>query len=76
MSAPGTEGFKQDFSSWDVLHKEVALALERVEQSLSDRLLEKDTRDRVNAGASDQAPEEYRALVDQYFQSLASKKKH
>lgn len=76
VSSPGTEGFKQDFSNWDVLRKDVALALERMEQSLAGQLREKEGRDRLNAGPDDQAPEEYRTLVEQYFQSLASRKKH
>ena len=76
VSAPGTEGFKQDYSDWAVLRKDVALALERMEQSLASRLSAKEGRDRLNAGADDQAPEEYRTLVEQYFQSLASRKKH
>ena len=75
-SSPGTEGYKQDFSDWDVLRKDVASALERMEQRLASQLREKEGRDRLNAGADDQAPEEYRTLVEQYFQSLASRKKH
>jgi hypothetical protein len=72
VSAPGTEAFKQDFSQWEVLRRDVTLALERLEASLSSRLQEKHTRDRLSAGADDRAPESYQRLVDEYFRSLAS----
>ncbi len=74
MSAPGTEAFKQDFSKWDVLHKDVTLGLERLEASLSQQLLEKALKDRLAAGAADQAPGEYQDAVDRYFRSIASPK--
>lgn len=70
-SAPGTEAFKQDFSRWDVLHKEVTSRLERLEASLSQRLLEHAARERVRSGAADGAPDAYERAVDRYFRSLA-----
>ena len=70
-SAPGTEAFKQDFSRWDVLHKEVTSRLERLEASLSQRLLEHAARERVRSGAADDAPDAYERAVDRYFRSLA-----
>jgi hypothetical protein len=73
VSAPGTEAFKQDFSQWEVLRRDVNLALERLEASLSSRLQARETRDRLSAGADDRAPESYQRLVDEYFRSLASK---
>ncbi len=76
LSAPGTEAFKQDFSEWNVLRQGVTEALERAEQSLSANLQEREARDRLNAGPDDQAPEAYRQLVEQYFQSLANRRKH
>jgi hypothetical protein len=71
MSAPGTEAFKQDFSKWEVLHKDVTLGLERLEAGLSQRLLEKALRDRLAAGAADAAPGDYQDAVDRYFRSIA-----
>jgi hypothetical protein len=71
-SAPGTEAFKQDFSKWDVLHKDVTLGLERLEASLSQKLLERALKDRLSGGAADAAPDAYRRAVEQYFRSLAS----
>jgi hypothetical protein len=73
-SAPGTEAFKQDFSRWEVLHKDVTLGLERLEASLSQALLERAARDRLKAGGADRAPDEYERAVDAYFRSLAAPK--
>lgn len=75
LSAPGTEAFKQDFAKWDVLRRDVTLGLERLETSLSDKLRDRDTRDRLNAGGNERTPEEYRKLVEQYYQSIARKKR-
>jgi hypothetical protein len=72
LSAPGTEAFKQDFSKWEVLHKDVTLGLERLEASLSQRLLDKALRERLPAGPADDAPDEYRDAVSRYFRSIAS----
>jgi hypothetical protein len=74
-SAPGTEAFKQDFAKWDVLRREVDLALERLEASASERLRDIEARDRLSAGGDDRAPEEYRKLVAKYYQSLAARKR-
>jgi hypothetical protein len=71
LSAPGTEAFKQDFSRWETLHKEVTIRLEQLEASLSQKLLERAARERLRAGAADAAPEEYQQAVDRYFRSLA-----
>jgi hypothetical protein len=73
-SAPGTEAFKQDFSRWEILHKDVTLGLEKMEASLSQALLERAARDRLKAGAADRAPDEYEHAVDAYFRSLAAPK--
>jgi hypothetical protein len=73
LSAPGTEAFKQDFSAWDSLHKDVTLRLERLEASLSQKLLEKAAKDRMRSGAADRAPDRYQRAVDDYFRSLASR---
>ena len=73
-SAPGTEAFKQDFSRWEILHKDVTLGLERLEASLSKALLERAARERLKSGAADRAPDEYEQAVDAYFRSLAAPK--
>jgi hypothetical protein len=72
--APGTEAFKQDFAKWEALRKAVTLALERSEASLSQRIADKLTHERLNVGAGDGMPESYRRLVARYFESLARKK--
>ena len=73
-SAPGTEAFKQDFSRWEVLHKDVTLGLERIEATLTKSLLERAARDRLKAGGADRAPGDYDRAVDAYFRSLAAPK--
>ena len=72
LSAPGTEAFKQDFAKWEILKKSMNDALEQTEMSLARKLAEKESQDRLNAGADDRAPDEYDRLVNRYFQSLAS----
>jgi hypothetical protein len=57
------------------LRRDVGLALERYEQALSAQLAERLSADRMNAGASLEMPEQYRALVARYYESLAKKKK-
>jgi hypothetical protein len=70
-SAPGTEAFKQDYAKWDILRKDVALALEQVESSLARKLTEREAKDRLNAGGDDRAPAEYAESVSRYYRSLA-----
>ena len=70
-SAPGTEAFKQDFARWESLHRELTLGLERVEASLSQRVIEKAARERLPSGSADATPPEYAESVDRYFRALA-----
>jgi hypothetical protein len=70
-SAPGREAFKNDFSGWERLRKDVELALERREAAIAEKLAGKRSQDRLAVGAADGVPEEYRALVAKYFESLA-----
>jgi hypothetical protein len=74
LSAPGTEAFKQDFSRWEILHRGVTDNLQRLEATLSQQLLERALRDRVQAGGAEAAPEEYHRAVERYFKSLATPK--
>lgn len=71
ISAPGREAFKNDFSNWERLRKDVSLALERREAAIAEQLAGKRRQDRLAAGAADGVPEAYRALVAKYFESLA-----
>jgi hypothetical protein len=70
-SAPGTEAFKQDFSKWESLHKEIALGLEKVEAALSQRAVERAARDRLRAGELARVPDAYKGTVDRYYRALA-----
>jgi len=70
-SAPGTEAFKQDFARWESLHRELTLGLERLEASLSQRVIEKAARERLPSGSADATPPEYAESVDRYFRALA-----
>jgi hypothetical protein len=71
ISAPGREAFKNDFSNWERLRKDVSLALEQREAAIAEKLAGKRRQDRLAAGAADGVPESYRALVAKYFESLA-----
>jgi hypothetical protein len=70
-SAPGSEGFKQDFANWDSLRRNLDTALQRVEDARSRALADADLRDRVTGGREAPVPPRYRQLVDQYYRSLA-----
>jgi hypothetical protein len=72
-NAPGTEAFKQDYTNWDTLRKDVTLQLEQAETSLAQRLSAKEGRDRLNAGGDDRAPAEYADSVSRYYRSLAKR---
>jgi hypothetical protein len=72
---PGTQGFKQDFSGWQSLRKDIDLALERTEAAASARLAREAARDRLSAGGSDRVPDAYRKLIARYYESLARQKK-
>jgi hypothetical protein len=74
-SAPGNEAFKQDFSRWESLRKDLDLALERYEAGVSARLGKKAADDRLSGGGSERVPDAYRPLVSKYFESLARDKK-
>jgi hypothetical protein len=70
-SAPGTEAFKQDFTRWEALHRELTLGLERLESDLSQRVIDKAAKERLRSGNADRTPVEYRSSVDKYFRTLA-----
>jgi hypothetical protein len=75
ISAPGTEAWKQDFTKWEELKKQMEVALEKAETTLASQLREQESKDRLNAGATQAVPDAYRRLVDKYYRALASKKK-
>ncbi|HVB38688.1 MAG TPA: hypothetical protein VND92_09135, partial [Vicinamibacterales bacterium] len=75
LSAPGTEAFKQDFARWESLRRNANAALEQLETSLSQKLQDQVSRDRLAAGGDDRAPAQYQSLVDSYFKALADRKK-
>ena len=75
ISAPGTEAWKQDFTKWEELKQQMEIALEKAESSLASQLRDQESKDRLNAGATQAVPDAYRRLVDKYYRSLASKKK-
>jgi hypothetical protein len=74
LSAPGTEAFKQDFAKWDDLRRQATQALDTAETSLSRKLQARQAKERLAAGADDDAPPEYRKQVDEYFKAIAKKK--
>jgi hypothetical protein len=74
FSSPGTEAFKQDFAKWQALRDGATRALERAESSLSKRLQQKASSDRLAAGIDDKAPAGYQRQVDRYFKALGNRK--
>ena len=70
-SAPGTEAFKQDYSRWAALRKDIDLAMERYEAATSRRLGRGDAAGRLDAGGSDRVPDAYRRSIARYYESLA-----
>lgn len=74
-SAPGSEGFKQDFAKWQELTRQVTLALDDVESSLAKKLQEKGSKDRLASGGDERAPAGYQEQVDSYFKALATRKR-
>ena len=75
LSAPGSEGFKQDFAKWQELTRQVTLALDDVESSLAKKLQEKSSKDRLASGGDERAPAGYQEQVDSYFKALATRKR-
>jgi hypothetical protein len=75
LSAPGTESWKQDFAKWQQLKQQATSALDAAETTLSKKLQDKDSKDRLAAGVDDKAPAAYQEQVDSYFKALAAKKK-
>ena len=74
-SAPGTEAFKQDYSGWERLRRDIDLAMERYEASGSTRVARETAADRLDAGGSDRVPDAYRRSIARYYESLARLKK-
>jgi hypothetical protein len=75
LSAPGTEAFKQDFAKWEEMRRQATQALDNVESTLSRKIQAKQAKDRLAAGADDNAPAGYQKQVDSYFKAIAGKKK-
>ena len=72
LSAPG---FHQDYSKWEQLSHEINAGLDRAETVLTKKLRDQEARDRLQALSSGRAPESYRRLVEQYYESLAREKR-
>ena len=72
---PLAPSVQQDYSGWDALRREIDLAMERYEASVSDRLIRNAAADRFDAGGSERVPDAYRQSIARYYQSLAKLKK-
>ncbi len=73
LSAPGSEGFKQDFDKWELLKRRATSALEQAESTLAKRLDAQVVKDRLAAGVEDKAPAAFQSQIDAYFKSLANR---
>jgi hypothetical protein len=74
LSAPGTEAFKQDFSKWMELSRQVTQTLARAESTLTRKLQAREAAARLPAAVDDQPPVEYQQQVDSYFKSIAERR--
>jgi archaellum component FlaC len=74
-AAPGTEAFKQDYSRWEALRKQIDQSIERYEAAVSSQIAKKQLQDRLSAGGSESVPDAYRKLIARYYESLARKKR-
>ncbi len=74
LSAPGTEGFKQDFEKWDQLKRQALAALDQAGATLAKKVQAAAAKDRLAGGAADAAPPDYQKQVDAYFKSLAGRR--
>jgi hypothetical protein len=74
LSAPGTEGFKQDFAKWELLKQQATVALEQAGSLLARRIQGRAAKDRLATGVEDKAPSGYQEQVDAYFKALAAGK--
>lgn len=73
-SAPGTQQWKQDFSKWESMRKNVAQALESYEASLTAKLAETLAAERVHGGYDARTPEAWRKLVADYYEAIAKRR--
>ncbi|MFB3852261.1 MAG: hypothetical protein ACE148_00390 [Vicinamibacterales bacterium] len=74
-SAPGTEGFKQDYSDWDSLRRRLERSLEGIESRLAAQIRARDARERLQAGAQEKVFPDFRQLVDEYYRAIAQTRK-
>ena len=72
-SAPGTEPWKQDRAKWEALKKGVTAALERFEASTAAQLAAREARQRLDAGADERPPDQWRQGVADYFRAIAKR---
>ena len=72
---PRNRGLEAGSLGWDSLRREIDLALEKYDATVSDRLAKKPTGDRFSAGGSDRVPDTYRKLIARYYESLAKARK-
>lgn len=69
----GDQSYKQDYGRWSELSQQVNVALERLELSLAQQLRDKVGRERVNGNPGAPVPEEYRKLIERYYEGLAKR---
>lgn len=72
FSAPG---YHQDYSKWEQLSREINGGLDRAETQLTKKLRDQQAHDRLRSSSSARTPEEYRRLVEKYYESLAKEKR-
>ena len=68
---PARQAFEPDLAAWESLRDGIRQALEAFEAARSRALPAAEARGRLDVGAREAAPEDYRALVERYYRALA-----
>jgi hypothetical protein len=69
-SAPGRESFKQDFSRWEQLKRDIEHLLEARDLAIARQLAGRDAAEALAAGSVPALPDAYREQVARYFELL------
>ena len=68
---PARQAFEPDLAAWESLRDGLRQALEAFDADRSRALPAAEARGRLDVGAREAAPEDYRALVERYYRALA-----
>ena len=73
-SAPGSEGFKQDYAAWEILRAGLRAALDAIAADRAAALQRARREGRLDAGSDGAVPDGYEAIVQRYYRALAGQR--